>query len=52
MKRVLFNRLIENFEQQINKDIPQNDIIDASPPYTINTATFNEFKEYVLSALK
>jgi hypothetical protein len=30
----------------------QNDIVDASPPFTIDTATFNEFKEYVLNAIK
>jgi hypothetical protein len=43
MKRVLINRLIENFEQRINY-IP-NDIVDASPPFTIDTTTFNEFKD-------
>jgi hypothetical protein len=54
MKRVLVERLIDNFKQKINSrqnDI-QNDIIDASPPFTIDIATFNEFKEYVLNALK
>jgi hypothetical protein len=30
----------------------QNDIVDASPPLTIDTATFNEFKESVLNSLK
>jgi chromosome segregation ATPase len=47
------NRL-DNFEQKINnfrESIP-NDIVDASPPFTIGTATFNEFKEYILNALK
>jgi hypothetical protein len=54
MKRVLINRLIENFEERINnvKDHIPNDIVDASPPFTIDTATFNEFKEYILNALK
>jgi hypothetical protein len=52
MKRVLIDTLINDFEQQINKDIPVNDIVDASPVFTIDTATFNEFKEYVLNALK
>jgi hypothetical protein len=54
MKLVLVERLIDNFEQKINdrqNDI-QNDIVDASPPFTIDTATFNEFKEYILNALK
>jgi hypothetical protein len=54
MKRVLINRLLENFEERINNvkdDIP-NDIADASPPFTIDTANFNEFKEYALNALK
>jgi hypothetical protein len=52
MKRVLLNRLIDNFEQQIY-NIPEcNDIVDASPPFTIDTATFNEFKEFLLNALK
>jgi hypothetical protein len=52
MKRVLVDRLIDNFEQKINKDHIPNDIVDASPPFTIDTTTFNEFKEYVLIALK
>jgi hypothetical protein len=52
MKRVLIERLINDFEQRINKEIPVNDIIDTSPPFTIDTATFYEFKEYVLNALK
>jgi hypothetical protein len=39
MKRVQINRLIENLEYQIN------DFTDASPPFTIDTATLNEFKE-------
>jgi hypothetical protein len=46
--------LIDNFEQKINhmqNDI-QNDIIDASPTFTIDTATFYECKENVLNALK
>ena len=52
MKRVLINRLIEIFEQQIN-DVPRyNDIIDSSPPFTIDTANFNEFKGYVMNGLK
>jgi hypothetical protein len=37
MKRVLVERLIDNFEQKIN-DIQnniQNDIVDVSPPFTI-----------------
>jgi ACT domain-containing protein len=54
MKRVLINRLINDFKKQINNDqnyIP-NDIVDASPPFTIDTATFYEFKEYVFIALK
>jgi hypothetical protein len=46
------NRLIENFEEQINNDYIPNDIVDASPPFTIDTATCNEFKEYILNALK
>jgi hypothetical protein len=54
MKRVLVERLIDNFEQKINKmqNDMKNDIVDASPPFTIDTATFNEFKEYVLNDLK
>ena len=51
MKRVLINRLIDNFEQQINNILKYNDIVDASRPFTIDTATFNEFKEYLLNAL-
>jgi hypothetical protein len=47
MKRVLINRLIDNFEEQINnvQNYIPNDIIDPNPPFTIDTATFNEFKE-------
>jgi hypothetical protein len=54
MKRVLFNRLIDDFEKQINNDQNYiwNDIVDASPPFTIDTCTFNEFKEYLLNALQ
>jgi hypothetical protein len=54
MKRVLVERLIDNLEQKINnmQNDMQNDIVDASPPFTIDTATFYEFKEYVLNALK
>jgi hypothetical protein len=33
MKRVLINRLIENFEERINNDYIPNDIINASPPF-------------------
>jgi hypothetical protein len=55
MKRVLINRLINDFEEQINQSkqeyVPFH-IVDASPPFTIDTATFNEFKEYILNALK
>ena len=54
MKRVLVERLIDNFEQKINSmhnNIPL-DIVDESPPFTIDTATFYEFKEYLLNALK
>jgi hypothetical protein len=54
MKRVLINRLINDFEEKINESqdyIPLY-IVDTSPPFTIDTATFNEFKEYVLNALK
>ena len=49
MKRVLINRLINDFEEQINntQDYIPLDIVDASPPFTIDTATFNEFKEYI-----
>jgi hypothetical protein len=56
MNRVLINILINDFEEPINKEIPNNippnDIIDASPPFFIGSATFNEFKEYVHDALK
>jgi hypothetical protein len=52
MNRVLVYRLINNFEQQINNIPEYNDIVDASPTFTIDTATFNEFQEYVLNALK
>jgi hypothetical protein len=45
MKRIQINRLIDNFEQQINDIRENNDIVDASPPFTIDTATFYEFKE-------
>jgi hypothetical protein len=34
------------------KDHIPNEIVYASPPFTIDTATFNEFQEYVLNALK
>jgi hypothetical protein len=37
---------------KINKDNIPNDIIGASPPLTIDTVSFNEFKEYVLNVLK
>jgi hypothetical protein len=39
MKRVQINRLIKNLEHKIN------DFTDASPPFTIDTAIFNDFKE-------
>jgi ACT domain-containing protein len=54
MKRVLVERLIDNFEQKSNsmQNNIQNDIIDASPQFTIDTATYYEFKEYVLNVLK
>jgi hypothetical protein len=52
MKRILINRLIENFEELINNWISQNEILEANPPFTIDIATFNEFKEYVTNALK
>jgi hypothetical protein len=54
MKRVLIDRLINDFEEKINnaQDYMPLDITDASPPFTIDTATFYEFKEYVLIALK
>jgi hypothetical protein len=55
MKRILIDRLINDFEERINNvqnNIHTNHIIDASPPFTIDTATFYEFKEYVLNALK
>jgi ACT domain-containing protein len=54
MKRVL-NRLINDFKESIREipnNIPRNDIIDACPPFTIESASFNEFKEYILNALK
>jgi hypothetical protein len=48
MKRVLSHRLIDDFEERINKEIPNNitpnDIIDASSPFTFDTASFYEFK--------
>jgi hypothetical protein len=52
MKPVLIDRLIDKFEEQINSDIPENDITDSSPPFTIDAATFYEFEEYLLNALK
>jgi hypothetical protein len=54
MKRVLINILIDNFEEQIDnvQNYIQNDIVDASPPFTIDTASFYEFKKYILKALK
>jgi hypothetical protein len=54
MKRVLVERLIDNFEQKINsmQNDMKNDIVDASSPFTIDTDTFNEFTEYVLNELK
>jgi hypothetical protein len=54
MKRVLIERLINEFEEKINntQDYIPLDIVDESPPFTIDTATFYEFKEYVLNALK
>jgi hypothetical protein len=54
MKRVLINRIINEFEEKINntQDYVLLDIDDASPPFNIDTATFYEFKEYVLNALK
>jgi hypothetical protein len=54
MKRALVERLINKFEEKINKkqDYIPLDIVDASPVFTIDPATFNEFKEYVLNALK
>jgi hypothetical protein len=32
MKRVLVERLIDNFERKINNIDMQNDIVDGSPP--------------------
>jgi hypothetical protein len=52
MKRVLVERLIDDFERKINNMDMQNDIVDSSPRFTIDNATFYEFKEYVLNALK
>jgi hypothetical protein len=52
MKLVKTDRLIDNFEQRINNIPKINDIDDASTPFTIDTATFNEFKEYLLNVLE
>jgi hypothetical protein len=53
MKRVLVERLINDFEEKINEQnyIPL-DIVDSNPVFTIDNATFYEFKEYVLNFLK
>jgi ACT domain-containing protein len=48
MNQILINRLIDNFERQIS-NTTNNEKIDT---FNIYSATFYEFKEYVLNALK
>jgi hypothetical protein len=53
MKRVLLNKLLENFEHQIIDNVgiqaPDNIRINS---FSIHMTTFNELKENVLNALK
>jgi vacuolar-type H+-ATPase subunit I/STV1 len=46
------DNIIQDNEDMNIEQVERLDIVDASPPFTIDAATFYEFEEYVLNPLK